>query len=348
MAHNIDTYIGRRAAWHALGTVTGKYQTTEELLADEGFQYSVFKSQLHDGLGRLVEAYGTFRWDYKDRAKGDKAAAKFLGVVGKDYEVMQHQEGFRTIDALMRTADGAHYETAGVLGNGEKVWALADLGLTAKVGDDVQHGYLLFSTSHDRSMSHNYRLVMERVVCENTLQIAMGERTKASLTIRHTKNAMNKLVDARAALDSMGADIARMEDKLNFLASRRMTRESITSILDRLYPKVKNIDTGEEKDTTRRNNILEDILETYEMNDGNAFPQQRGTSYNLLNAITNYVDHQRSSRDDNRAESALFGTGSEIKSRALDLIIAESEKLPAVRVSESIYDFAELGLVPRS
>ena len=100
---------------------------------------------------------------------------------------MQHDEGFKSIDALMKTADGAHYETAGVLGNGERVWALADLGLAAKVGDDVQKGYLLFSTGHDGSLAHSYRLCMTRVVCQNTLSAALGEKTKASLTIRHTK-----------------------------------------------------------------------------------------------------------------------------------------------------------------
>ena len=190
--HNIETYIGRQSAWHKLGTVTGKYQTTDELLADPGFQYIVFKSQLHDGLGRLVDAFGTFRWNLADKLAGDKDAATFLGTVGQDYAVMQHDEGFKTIDAVMRTADGAHYETAGVLGKGEKVWALADLGFAVKVGDDVQNGYLLFSTGHDGSMSHSYRLCLTRVVCQNTLGAALSEKTKAALTIRHTKNANNR------------------------------------------------------------------------------------------------------------------------------------------------------------
>jgi hypothetical protein len=132
--HNINTYIGRAAAWHALGTVTGKYQTTDELLADPGFQYVVFKSQLHDGLGRPVDAWGTFRWNLADKLVGRKEAAQFLGAVGKDYAVIQHDEGFKSIDAVMRTADGAHYETAGVLGNGERVWALADLGFAPSRG----------------------------------------------------------------------------------------------------------------------------------------------------------------------------------------------------------------------
>jgi phage/plasmid-like protein (TIGR03299 family) len=205
------------------------------------------------------------------------------------------------------------------LGNGEKVWALADLGLTAKVGDDVQNGYLLFSTGHDGSMSHSYRMCFTRVVCQNTLSAALGEKARASLTIRHTKNAMGRLIDARAALDAMGSDVKRMEDKLNFLAGRKVTRESMTTIFDRLFPKTKK-DDDSEVSSTRRDNILADVLKTYEMNDANAFPEQRGTAYNLLNAITNYVDHQRSSKEDGRAESAMFGSGDALKSKALEVI----------------------------
>lgn len=319
MAHNINTYIGRQAAWHTLGTVTGKYQTTEELLADPGFQFDVFKSQLHDGLGRPIKAWGTFRWNHADKAERNASAATFLGTCGEDYKVIQHAEGFADIDALMRTADGAHYETAGVLGDGEKVWALADLGLTVKVGDDVQNGYLLFSTSHDCSISHSYRICLTRVVCQNTLGAALSEKTRAKLTIRHTKNAMERLVDARAALASLGDDVVRMEDKLNFLAGRKMNREAMSAILDRLFPK-KAAEDGKTANTTRRENVLADILKIYELNDGNAFPEQRGTAYNLLNAITNYTDHERSTRNDGRAESALFGSGDQLKTKALEVI----------------------------
>jgi phage/plasmid-like protein (TIGR03299 family) len=346
MAHNINTYVGKDAAWHKLGTVTGKYQTTEELLADPGFQYVVFKSQLRDGLGRPIEAYGTFRWDLKDKLAGNKEATQFLGTVGKDYSVIQHQEGFRSIDALMRTADGAHYETAGVLGNGERVWALANLGLAAKVGDDVQRGYLLFSTGHDGSMAHSYRICMTRVVCQNTLSAALSEKSKAALTIRHTKNAISRLTDARAALDSISEDVVRIEDRLNFLAGRKMNREALTTVLDRLFPKQKNVDSGESRDTTRRTNILSDIVKLYELNDGNAFPEQRGTAYALLNSITNYTDHERSSKDDARAESAMFGSGDTLKSRALEVIYGVSRDLePVQRIQESVaVDWQDLGM----
>lgn len=329
MAHNINTYIGRLPAWHKLGIVTGRYMTADELLANAGFQFQVFKSQLHDGLGRPIAAWGTFRWNNEDWKAGNKDAAQFLGVVGEDYSVIQHATGFRMIDALVQAQDGAHYETAGVLGNGERVWALADLGHVVKVGDDKQDGYLLFCTSHDGSMAHQYRLCLTRVVCENTLSAALSEKAKAKLVVRHTKNAGDRLEGCHEALAAIGGDVRRVEDRLNYLASRRMTREALTSIMDRLFPKAKN-DDGEAKDTTRRDNILADVLKLYELNDGNAFPDQRGTAYNLLNAVTAYTDHFRSTRNDARAESALFGSGDALKTKALEVIYQASEDLAVI------------------
>ena len=126
MPANIFVYAGRQAAWHKLGTVAGHHMTFAEV-QQHGLDYTVFKSQLRDGRSRPVNAWGTFRWNASDRADGNKEAAVFLGVVGEDYQVIQHADGFRTMDALVASVDGAHYETAGALGNGERVWGLADL-----------------------------------------------------------------------------------------------------------------------------------------------------------------------------------------------------------------------------
>jgi hypothetical protein len=217
MPANINAYIGREAAWHRLGIVTGHHMTWAEV---RGLDYVVFKSQLHDGLGRPVNAWGTFRWNRVDKLAGNREAVVFLGVVGEDYVVIQHCQGFQIIDALVASVDNAHYETAGALGKGERVWGLADLE-----------------------------------------------------------------------------------------------------------------DGAEKESSTRRNNVLADILARYESNDGNAFPEQRGTAYNLLNAITEYTDHARSSRGGNgngRVESAMFGSGERLKAEALDLILETANGLPVM------------------
>jgi phage/plasmid-like protein (TIGR03299 family) len=330
MAHNINAYIGREAAWHKLGQVTGHYMTWAEILANGGLDFQVFKSQLHDGLGRAVDAWGTFRWNTSDKARGDKAAATFLGVVGEDYEVIPHSQGFEMIDKLVASTDGAHYETAGALGLGGVVWGLADLGLSVTVGPDKQQGYLLFATGHDGSMAHQYRTCLTRVVCQNTLSVAMGEKAKAVFRVRHTKNAASRLADAHEALGAMQVDLKTVEDKLTFLSTRKVRRDDFKTIMERLFPLKEDTEGYKAESSTRRDNILGEILSLYESNDRNTFPEFKGTAYNLLNAVTEYTDHLRSSRGNGagRAESALFGSGDLLKTRALEYIVQAADNMP--------------------
>jgi len=298
------------------------------LLKHGGLDFDVTKAQLYDGLGRTVDAWGVFRIDRANAA--DESKSIFLGTVGRDYTPINHAVGFETIDALMGAKDGAHYETAGVLGKGEKVWGLADLNLSISVGDDKSDAYLLFATGHDGSMSHTYKTCMTRVVCQNTLSVAISEKSRASFVIRHTKNAGQRIIDVHQALAAMGDDVKRIEDRMNFLAGRKMTRESMDTLFDRLFPKTeKENDAGEKvlESSGRRDNILADVLKIYELNDGNAFPEQRGTALNALNAITNYVDHERG-KGDTRAEAAMFGSGDVIKTRAYDYVLAMAPQMP--------------------
>jgi phage/plasmid-like protein (TIGR03299 family) len=351
MAHNINTYIGRQAAWHSLGQVTGRYMTWQEILAAGGLDFDVFKSQLKDSLNRPVEAWGVFRWNHQDKIMKNAGAAEFLGTVGKDYRIINHASGFELIDKLMTATDGAHYETAGALGKGEVVWGLADLGLRIHVGEDESKPYLLFATGHDGSMSYQLRTCIERVVCQNTLNVALSENASAQFKIRHTVNAGAKIADAQQALQAFRKDTETVEQKLNFLASRRMTHDSYAAILDRLFPIRKQAkDESKEVHSARRDNILAAISALYESNDNSAFPVQAGTPLCLLNAITNYTDHARTTKGDGRAESALFGSGDRLKTSALELILEESEKLPVstsyLRSQPGIQvdDFAEIGL----
>lgn len=336
MSANIHQYAGRRDAWHQLGKVLGKHFNWSDLERENILQFDVFKSQLRDGLGRPVEAYGTFRWDKSlNRTPAD---AVFLGTVGKDYAIVPHRNGFHLIDALIGATNGAHYETAGALGNGEVVWALADLNLGFSIGDDKTESYLLFYTSYDGSYKHTYRLTNTRVVCQNTLSAAISSKTAAQFAIRHTKNALPRVIEAHKALNSLSADVKTVEEKLRFLASKRITRESATALFDRLFPKKEaTSDAGVvEVSTKRRDNIIAAILEKYEFNDGDAFPEQRGTAYNLLNAVTNWVDHDRGSDSGKRVLSATFGTGDELKNTALGFLLKSAETLPATSTAPVI------------
>jgi phage/plasmid-like protein (TIGR03299 family) len=328
MSANIDTYMGRQSAWHKAGLVTGQFMTADEILANPGFQYDVTKERLCDPWGEPIDSFGTFRWN---RTNG--STPTFLANVGEDYSVIHHSVGFQMSDALVGSINGAHYETAGVLGKGEKVWGLINLAQTLHVGDDQIKTYLAFLTGYDGSVSHQYRQTNVRIVCQNTWNQALAAGAKGVLTLRHTKNAQKRLADMEKALSAIQGQNLSLQDKLNFLATRMVKREALDAIMERLFPKQKAKDNPEEtRDTTRRDNIIGAILDRYEYNDGNVFPEQRGTFYNLFNAVTEYTDHVSGAKPD----SVLFGSADKRKSEAFDAMVFMAE-MAAAKEREVVY-----------
>ncbi|HEY6019443.1 MAG TPA: DUF932 domain-containing protein, partial [Candidatus Paceibacterota bacterium] len=255
-----------------------------------------------------------------------------LGTVGADYKVIQHTQGFELLDELVGQVDGAHYETMGTIDFGRIVWGQVDPNVKIRVGDDVTDVFLTFNTSHDGSKAFDIYETGTRAVCRNTWRIGRLNRLAKSIGVRHTKNADRRIADLKTEIAEIRTVAMSMQERLAFLASKRVTRESMNTILDRLFPKSENAD-GVEQSSTRRDNVLAQVLELYESNDSNAFPEQRGTAYNLLNAITEYADHYRiggAGKSKERALSAEFGTGAKLKSLALDEILAASKDLPEV------------------
>lgn len=320
----------RRAAWHELGQRTPDAQTWDQAMTLAGLDWKVVKRQLFGSIAedstnlQPVPAYGIFR---------DSDGA-YLGTVGDQYTTIQNRYAFDFVDSLLEAENGAHYESAGALGNGERIWCLARVPHTITVaGDDKSEVYLLFTTSHDGSMAATAKLSTVRVVCQNTLNQALSANG-SMVRVKHTRDAERRLDHCKKLMAGVAHDTKTLEEKLNLLASRRMTKESMHTILDRLFPKP----TDEKANPTRRENLLADVLTCYESNDRNTFPQIRGTAYNLLNAVTEYTDHLRGARiTDNRknysvaqarAENAFVGTGDALKREALDVILQDTAGNP--------------------
>lgn len=344
-----DSYAGRLDAWHLLGNVSGEFQRFRDMLAPGGADFEVFKDQL-EYAGKMVQAFATFRVNRADLIERGlrmsdidlpgvraeiKKIARMLGFVGKDYQVIPHEAGMETMDALVGSIDGAHYETMGTLDYGATVWAQVDPNVSIHVGDDVSKVFLTFHTSHDGSRAFEIFENMVREVCKNTVRIGYLNRLAAMFRLKHTRGAVARLEGIQNEVAEIRKLAETMQDRLNLLACKNVTQESMTAILDRLFPKAIKADGVLGEDSTRRTNILADVLRLYESNDGDAFPEQRGTAYNLLNAITNYTDHERSTRGNgatgdasilaaavarNRAESASFGSGAKLKSDAFNAI----------------------------
>jgi phage/plasmid-like protein (TIGR03299 family) len=193
------------------------------------------------------------------------------------------------------------------------------------IGPDKHESYLVFTTAHDGSMAHTAKLTTVRVVCQNTLNSALSSEG-AMFRVKHTTTADIRLERAKSLMTGITVDAKALETKLAQLASRKMTRETMVSVLNRLFPAPKE----ENANTTRRENVLTDVLNLYASNDNGAYPEIAGSAYNLLNAVTEYTDHFRSARitdsrqgwsqQQARAENAVSGTGDRLKSNALAVI----------------------------
>lgn len=309
-------FVAGKSAWHQLGQNVTDAQTWQDAMKLAHLDFVLADAPLYThwtkaGDIKLTTHKAIVRLDTKQT----------LGVVGSGFQTVQPAEAFKFVDTLIESNE-AHYVSAGALGLGERMWVLARVpSADIHVGDDTSETYLMFAQGFDGSMALTSKVTSVRIVCQNTLQTALSDGNFA-FKIKHTKSATTRLESAKQLLSGVAQNAKQLENKLRLLANRRIKRETMTAILDRVFPK--NADA--EANQTRRENVISDVLALYESNDNNAFPNQRGTAYNLLNAITDYTDHARSAKanghsvDFKRAESALFGTGATLKVKALEII----------------------------
>jgi phage/plasmid-like protein (TIGR03299 family) len=194
MGHNLNTSNGRASMfyvgdppWHNLGIRLDHPATAEEAIEAAQLDYTVKKKPLRAVIhakrhAEVGDHFATVRLDTGD----------VLGVVGSRYEVIQNRDAFAFFDALVGD-DEAIYHTAGVLGKGERIWILAKLPDYIRVGkNDLVEKYLLLTNSHDGSSLVRAKLTPIRVVCQNTLSVALNG-SEQEVRIRHTANAREKL-----------------------------------------------------------------------------------------------------------------------------------------------------------
>jgi phage/plasmid-like protein (TIGR03299 family) len=322
MSHNIsvsggvaEVFTAGEPAWHRLGANVAKAQTWEEACRLAHLDWTISKRQLtNPATGEVIPSYALLRDDTN----------AWLSTVGAEYTPIQNTEAFSFVDGLIGE-HGAHYVTAGALGRGDRMWVLAQLPATIEpVKGDKSLPYLLFTDPRGGG-SAIARLVMTRVVCANTLAIALGEEQigKAMLRLRHTGGVKDKLAAAKALMTGTVKSIKDIEALFVRLAEKRVDPPTLAKILTQLFPDL--------AESANQQNKARDILVNFQSNDGGAVKGIEGTAWALLNACTRWADHQRTGFQGTagnpdalaakRAESAMFGTGDAFKQQALDAIL---------------------------
>ena len=297
--------------WEGFGEyVGGEGVSSNEALERSGLNWSVKKSPLvaiHDESQVTIDSH---------RAVVRDSDESILGVVGKDYHLLQNADAFGFLDSLVEEGE-VRYHTAGTLRDGRRIWVLATLpGCIETVSDDCTHKYLLLVNSHDGSMKFRCFFTAIRAVCANTVQAAVLDPRGQGISLRHSKNMHSRLEESREIIARANDAFESYDEFTKKLVSTAMNDSDWDEFALKLFP---NDDGGgKPMSNARASNARDELKKLFFFGRGQGIPGVRGTAWAALNAVTEYVNYRRTTRggQDRRFESAVFGTGSDFVHRA--------------------------------
>jgi phage/plasmid-like protein (TIGR03299 family) len=339
MAHNLNFneqtgkhsfFSVKEKAWHGLGQIVEGYPTSAEALKFAGLDYTVAKRKLftfdneNETANQDIEIkipeievpnfYATIRTDNET----------VLGVVGKDYEVVQNMDAFSFFDAIVG-GDGIQYETAGALGKGERIFITAKLPNYIKVGnDDLIEQYLFLTTSHDGGGSITAAFTPIRIVCNNTLNAAMRNSTN-SIKIRHTQNAKERLEEAHKVMGISNKLSEELEGIFNQWATVTITDTEVKKLIQKAMAPSKevlrNLQAGQLDDLSNCfKNICDNVYEYGMSSPSQQTTTTKGTVFGAYNSITGYFQNVRTYKNEEaKLKSIMYGTGMQRTQRAFNL-----------------------------
>ena len=317
----------QQIAWHGLGQVIKDYPTSAEAIQLAGLDYTVEKRPLYtydnnnfngdpdaDILIPEIEVdgfYATVRSDLD----------LVLGVVGKDYHVVQNRDAFTFFDSIVG-GDGIQYETAGALGNGERIFITAKLPGYIKVGqDDLIEKYLFLTTSHDGSGSITAAFTPVRIVCANTLAAALRNH-KNAIRIKHTASAKERLEQAHKVLGISNTLSQEMDAIFNQWATVKITDRQVQRLIElAMVPNkevLANIQAGNQDDlSTCFVNMCDHVFEYAMTSPTQQYATTKGTVFGAYNAITGYFQNVRQYKDaEAKVKSILLGGTAQLRTQA--------------------------------
>jgi len=328
MAHNIffneltgqsSFFSVKQKAWHGLGQIVEDYPTSAAAMHYAGLDYEVAKTALFtqarsfvDNDGNIIDGGDLVVPDYYATLRTDNNSV--LGVVGKDYEVVQNADAFAFFDAIVGENKSVKYETAGALGKGERVFITAKLPDYIRIGsgDDVIEKYLFLTTSHDGSGSITAAFTPVRIVCANTLSAALRNMTNV-IRIRHTKSAKQRLETAHRVMGISNTLSGEMEGIFNQWSRVRITDKEVMKLIRlAMSPNketFKALHNGKEDElSTIFKNTCDDVFAYGMTSDTQQLETTKGTVFGAFNAVTGYFQNVRSYSDNEaKVKSILMG-----------------------------------------
>lgn len=283
MAANVESmFYVRQVPWHGLGTMVQEAPTSEDALHIAELDWRVEQTPVFTDAGIEIPGYKANRRD---------TDGSILGIVSDRYKIVQNTEAFEFTDAIVgETEDGVvKYETAGSLCGGKRIWLLAKMP-TKKVLDDDVEPYMFFSNSHDGTGAIKVGMTPVRIVCANTLAIALNT-AKRQWSTKHVGDMQSKLEEAKLCLRMADSYMANLDVEADRLANAKLYREQIEEILDEMFP------VDDNASERKKNNIVQfknQFWTAYNMPDIQKFED---SAWKAVNAMSDVITHSAPRRN---------------------------------------------------
>ncbi len=290
MAANVESmFYVRETPWHGLGTRVQEAPSSSEALIKAGLDWNVVQEPIYTETEELIEGY---------KANVRDSDRKVLGVVTDRYKVIQNQEAFAFTDELL--GEGVRYETAGSLQGGKKVWLLAHMPHEYIISGERISPYLLFSNTYDGSGAIKVALTPIRVVCQNTLNLALSQASR-SWSMIHTGNIQNKLQEAKDTLFMAEKYMDNLGKEFETLRMQSMTDKQVVEFIETLLP-IEDNATSQQKRNMKR--LQEDMKMRYF--DAPDLQDVGRNAYRFINAVSDFATHAEPLRKTANYKENLF------------------------------------------
>ena len=277
MAHMIETMFSvREKPWHGLGTIVTEAPASAEALKLAGLDWEVVQEPVYTGCNEMVKGY---------KANVRSSDRRVLGVVSDRYKVVQNTDAFSFTDELL--GKGVKYETAGSLQEGKKVWLLARLPKEYVIAGERISSYLVFSNTHDGSGSVKVAVTPVRVVCNNTLNLAL-DTAKRSFSMIHTGNIHDKIQEAKDTLFMAENYMDNLGIEFEQLRRQKMTDAQVKEYIELLLPMEKEPTPIQSKNILKLRRDMEQRY--YEAPD---LQKVGNNAYRFINAVSDFATHSR-------------------------------------------------------
>lgn len=309
MSANVESmFYVREMPWHGLGTKVMEAPSSEEALIMAGLNWKVVQEPIYTEQEESIEGY---------KANIRDSDRKVLGVVSDRYRVIQNDEAFAFTDELL--GEGVRYETAGSLQGGKKVWLLARMPQEYIISGERISPYMLFSNTHDGSGAIRVALTPIRVVCNNTLNLALST-AKRSWSMIHTGDIEEKMNEARDTLFMAEKYMDCLGKEFENLRMKKLTDKQVMEYIEALLPVEDGFTSQQIKNMQR---LQEDMKIRYF--DAPDLQDVGKNAYRFINAVSDFATHTEPIRRTlNYKENLFMRTvdGNPVIDRAYQMMLA--------------------------